>query len=146
MEARMRSLEDALAIIQISESDQPHPLLSSREELEDDEGPMLQALIDEQSISSSPVLPQASGTLWTDERGSSRFFGPSGGAEVSICGLLLDFCCSDFQCSKESFDRKYDIQVLCSPLIAIVSLRMHHLPGDPDQFSRNSTHLIFHRR
>ncbi|KAF8884213.1 hypothetical protein CPB84DRAFT_172899 [Gymnopilus junonius] len=81
MEARMRSLEDALAIIQISESDQQHPLLSSREELEGDEGPTLQAFSEEFPQSSSPVLPQASGTLWTDEQGGSRFFGPSGGVE-----------------------------------------------------------------
>ncbi|KAF8958939.1 hypothetical protein BDZ97DRAFT_1428180 [Flammula alnicola] len=80
MEARMRSLEDALAIIHGSESDRPHPLLSSTEEVDEEEGPQLKAVSEENTQSPLP-LREASGTLWLDGQGGSRFFGPSGGSE-----------------------------------------------------------------
>ncbi|KDR74952.1 hypothetical protein GALMADRAFT_249900 [Galerina marginata CBS 339.88] len=79
MEARMRSLEDALAIIHTSESDRPHPLLSSKDEFDDEEEePTLQAV--SQDSPQSPLSPPL-GTLWMDGQGGSRFFGPSGGSE-----------------------------------------------------------------
>ncbi|PPQ92520.1 hypothetical protein CVT25_010353 [Psilocybe cyanescens] len=80
MEARMRSLEDALSIAHGSESDQPHPLLSSQIEPEEDEGPKLRAVNEEPPT--TPLSPsQSLGTLWMDSQGGSRFFGPSGGSE-----------------------------------------------------------------
>lgn len=83
MEARMRSLEDALSIAHGSESDQPHPLLSSQIEPEEDEGPKLRAVNEEPPT--TPLSPsQSLGTLWMDSQGGSRFFGPSGGSEVRI--------------------------------------------------------------
>ncbi|KAJ3503887.1 hypothetical protein NLJ89_g8234 [Agrocybe chaxingu] len=82
LEARMRSLEDALAIIHSSESDEPHPLLSVGEDIEDPEPEpdVLKPLVDEKSQSPQP-LSETLGTLCVDTHGGSRFFGPTGGAE-----------------------------------------------------------------
>lgn len=84
MEARTRSLEDALAIIHSSESDGIHPLLSSKT-LEDlqEEGSTMENIPEENYESQIP-LREALGTLWLDSEGGSRFFGPSGGSEVHI--------------------------------------------------------------
>lgn len=81
MEARMRSLEDGLAIVQSSESDEPHPLLTTPFELED-EVELLKPVLEEKATTSAPPLRDAPGTLWLDGSGGSRFFGPSGGSEV----------------------------------------------------------------
>lgn len=84
LEERMRSLEDALAILQVNTSTQPHPLLIkvwSNEE--GDVG---------SSVDTSPTttetnphgLIDALGSLHIDgdpESGTTRFFGPSGGSE-----------------------------------------------------------------
>ncbi|CAA7269897.1 unnamed protein product [Cyclocybe aegerita] len=82
LEARMRSLEDALAIIHASESDEPHPLLSVGEDFEEPEPEpdVLKPLVDEKSQSPQP-LSETLGTLCVDTHGGSRFFGPTGGAE-----------------------------------------------------------------
>ncbi|KIM36145.1 hypothetical protein M413DRAFT_78578 [Hebeloma cylindrosporum] len=77
MESRMRSLEDVIAIIHSSESDQPHPLLESREEIEEEEVDSAE----EEAPQSPPARRDARGTLWTDGQGGSLFFGPSGGSE-----------------------------------------------------------------
>lgn len=128
----MRSLEDALAIVQISESDQPHPLLSSREELEADDGPTLQAVSEELSQSSSPVLPQAPGTLWTDERGSSRFFGPSGGAEVSGFNILSIFLLT----KPLTFPKSLLMVSLTSPAIRVTDFSLPRLVFKRATFSK----------
>ncbi|KAF8180107.1 hypothetical protein BJ912DRAFT_855397 [Pholiota molesta] len=85
MEARMRSLEDALAIIHGSESDRPHPLLSvcvNEDMDEDEDAPQFRAVSEDLPQPQVP-LREASGTLWFDGQGGSRFFGPSGGSEIS---------------------------------------------------------------
>lgn len=90
MEARMHSLEDALAIVQANNSNRPHPLLSAPDEDDDDddEEPILKPFV-EDCLSTS--LSDALGTLHMGDHGSSRFFGPSGGSEVCILFIFLDF-------------------------------------------------------
>ncbi|TFK75639.1 hypothetical protein BDN72DRAFT_757359 [Pluteus cervinus] len=84
LEGRMRSLEDALAIVQANTSDRPHPLLVTPLEEVDDE-PRFKPIQEDrfEDRSDSPAdLVDGLGTLIMDERGSSRFFGPTGGSEV----------------------------------------------------------------
>lgn len=81
MEDRVRLLEDALAIAQAQESDQPHPLLVEPFKLDaDDTAPM-------QVASPGPNVEDLVGTLGTlhinEKEKTMRFFGPTGGAEVS---------------------------------------------------------------
>lgn len=78
----MRALEDALAIVHASESDHPHPLLTSTKDHEHEmqEQPILKPIAEEKA---APVsLTDALGTLYLDSQGVSRFFGPTGGSEV----------------------------------------------------------------
>ena len=83
MEARMHSLEDALAITYSSESDRVHPLLSVAEASADAEEDASQLRpISEETAQSHVPLREALGTLWLDKEGSARFFGPSGSSEV----------------------------------------------------------------
>ncbi|RDB23841.1 putative transcriptional regulatory protein C1F7.11c [Hypsizygus marmoreus] len=79
MEARMHALEDALAIIQASSSDRPHPLLSCLEDEEEEEEPAILKPVNEETEPS--VLSDTLGALHIDRQGASRFFGPSGGSE-----------------------------------------------------------------
>ncbi|KAJ7747903.1 hypothetical protein DFH07DRAFT_747477 [Mycena maculata] len=87
MEARMHSLEDALAILQATDSDKPHPLLISRGVGDDDDDqPEEEPALDLQAISEEPNSQESTpvdalGSLHIDGEGASRFFGPSGGAE-----------------------------------------------------------------
>jgi hypothetical protein len=82
MKERIRQLEDALAILQAKSSNEPHPLL--RDELlsantdHDDE----EMTDTEVKPVHSPDIIDAFGTLSVSEHGVSRFFGPTGGAEV----------------------------------------------------------------
>ena len=83
MKERIRQLEDALAILQAKSSNDPHPLL--RDELlsantEHDEEEMPDAA--EPIPVNPPDIIDAFGTLSVSEHGVSRFFGPTGGAEV----------------------------------------------------------------
>ncbi|KAG1776453.1 hypothetical protein EV702DRAFT_971295 [Suillus placidus] len=87
LEERMRSLEDALAILQVNTSTQPHPLLTKiRSTEEADSG---------SSVNTTPTtaesdrhgLIDALGSLYLDgdpQSGAACFFGPSGGSEVPI--------------------------------------------------------------
>lgn len=77
----MHSLEDALAIIQAGTSDKPHPLLTTPFE-DVDEEPKLMGISEEQSKPASDFVDSL-GTLIIDDHGSSRFFGKTGGSEVS---------------------------------------------------------------
>jgi hypothetical protein len=82
---RVRQLEDALAALQAKHSNEPHPLL--RDDLlsvnamhdDDDIGK-----VDEAAPSHPPEIMDAFGTLSISDHGVSRFFGPTGGPEVSI--------------------------------------------------------------
>lgn len=90
MEARMHSLEDALSILHGTESGQSHPLLVAQESEDDDYPPEEeQSTLNLKAISEEPSQQESSlvdalGSLHIDGEGASRFFGPSGGAEVSI--------------------------------------------------------------
>lgn len=77
----MRSLEDALAIVQSAESDTPHPLLSVAIEELEEESTLLTPPRDGSVRPGSPPI-EAFGALCIDSQGSSRFFGPSGASEV----------------------------------------------------------------
>ncbi|KNZ81115.1 hypothetical protein J132_03107 [Termitomyces sp. J132] len=79
LEARIRSLEDAIAIVQANTSEDPHPLLNYLDQ--GDEGEVEEPApkpVTEQSDPSAPSL----GSLHVDGKGAARFFGPSGGSEV----------------------------------------------------------------
>lgn len=84
MGERIRQLEDALAILQAKHSNEPHPLLrddaltTTKTEPQFNEG---NALSRETAQKPGDVI-EAFGTLSVYDRGVSRFFGPSGGAEV----------------------------------------------------------------
>lgn len=82
MTCRIRQLEDALAILQVTVSDKPHPLLKEDllkikfgSEAIDPGAPS----IDEED--GSRVL-DALGTLTLEVSGESRYYGRSGGVEV----------------------------------------------------------------
>lgn len=89
MEAHMHSLEDALAILHATDSDKPHPLLLSQGVDDDDDPPEEESTLNLKAVSEEPSLSSqesslvdALGSLHIDGEGASRFFGPSGGAEV----------------------------------------------------------------
>jgi hypothetical protein len=96
MEARMHSLEDALAILHATDSDKPHPLLLSFDgEDDDDDPPEDEPTLNLKAVSEEPLqeestLVDALGSLHIDGEGGSRFFGPSGGAEVG--NLYIRIC------------------------------------------------------
>ncbi|KAK0484537.1 hypothetical protein IW261DRAFT_1457256 [Armillaria novae-zelandiae] len=84
LEDRMHSLEDAIAIVYGAESDSPHPLLvKCKDEEVEEEPPNLKSTKEEaeEKDGDSPALLDALGTLYIDNDGWNRFFGPSGGAE-----------------------------------------------------------------
>ncbi|KAJ7481536.1 hypothetical protein FB451DRAFT_1030501 [Mycena latifolia] len=97
MEARMHSLEDALAILHATDSDKPHPLLLSRDSESEDDQPEdeptvtlnLKAVSEEPSQESA--LADALGSLHIDGEGGSRFFGPSGGSEAQLLPKATPF-------------------------------------------------------
>ncbi|KAG1767817.1 hypothetical protein EDD22DRAFT_772804 [Suillus occidentalis] len=83
LEERMRSLEDALAILQVNTSTQPHPLLTNK--WSDEEA--------DSGIDTTPTMAEtnlhgmidALGSLYLDgdpQSGTACFFGPSGGSEA----------------------------------------------------------------
>jgi hypothetical protein len=91
IEERMHSLEDALAIIQSTDSKEPHPLLAQPLALDDIPEPEDTTIPENKS---TVELTDAFGALYMDgDHGASRFFGPSGGSEVgsSVLSLLNIF-------------------------------------------------------
>ena len=94
MKERIRQLEDALAILQAKSSNEPHPLLrddllSANNEHDEEEVPEA-----EPAPAQSPDIIDAFGTLSVSEHGVSRFFGPTGGAEVCDRRVLNASCIS----------------------------------------------------
>ncbi|KAJ7075114.1 hypothetical protein B0H15DRAFT_934829 [Mycena belliarum] len=85
MEARMHALEDALAILHATDSDNPHPLLLSRDYDSDEDQTEDEPTLNLKAVSEEPsqesTLADALGSLHIDSEGGSRFFGPSGGSE-----------------------------------------------------------------
>lgn len=83
MSERVRQLEDALSIMQSKESSEPHPLL--RDELLNLKVEKTEELpYDPDDPQEATSMIDAFGTLSMTEKGSSRFFGASGGTEVRI--------------------------------------------------------------
>ncbi|TBU24177.1 hypothetical protein BD311DRAFT_672335 [Dichomitus squalens] len=83
MSERIHQLEDALAILQAKSSNEPHPLLSdglSKNKNIDSDDDMLAP---EQPTAASGDVVSAFGMLSMSDHGVSRFFGPTGGTEVS---------------------------------------------------------------
>ncbi|KAG1767816.1 hypothetical protein EDD22DRAFT_772813 [Suillus occidentalis] len=90
LEERMRSLEDALAILQVNTSTQPHPLLTNKwSDEEADSGIDTKPTMAESNLHG---LIDSLGSLYLDgdpQSGTASFFGPSGGSEVRTRCLLL---------------------------------------------------------
>lgn len=86
LEERMHALEDALAIVQATESKNPHPLLSQPFSLDEDDDDLLEEEEEEdtKTIIGTSGLADAFGALHMENNNgaSQRFFGPSGGSEV----------------------------------------------------------------
>ena len=79
LEARIHSLEDAIAIVH--DSNNPHPVLRSLAAEEEEEDSILKPVAEEAEIS---ALIDSLGMLHVDPQGAVRFFGPSGSVEVCI--------------------------------------------------------------
>lgn len=88
MSERVHQLEDALAIIQAKSSNEPHPLLSDgktkNRNIEDDDDFITP---DNMEAAPSSDVVTAFGMLSMSDHGVSRFFGPTGGTEVSTVGF-----------------------------------------------------------
>ena len=87
----MRALEDALAIAQACESNQPHPLLATPWKIEDEEPEPEAEPEDVKPIIDHEQLLESFGTLHINEKEKTvRFFGPAGGAEVRRRLVLMN--------------------------------------------------------
>lgn len=84
----MHLLEDALAVSEVAPSPRVQSILSQtfQSNLESEE-PTLKAASVEQRLTDPSGLSEALGTLYIGKEGASRYFGPSGGAEVSRFAL-----------------------------------------------------------
>ncbi|THH07873.1 hypothetical protein EW145_g3096 [Phellinidium pouzarii] len=80
MSERIRQLEDALAILQLRDSEEPHPLL--RDELLSMKIEKGEEVLDTESGQDIPKDLGGLGTLSISDKGSQRFFGASGGSEI----------------------------------------------------------------
>jgi len=81
----MRSLEDALAIVQANTSTQPHPLLTKKWSIEEADNESIVETTSAIAESNPYGLIDTLGSLHLDgdsQSGVARFFGPSGGSEV----------------------------------------------------------------
>lgn len=85
LSTRIRQLEDALSAVQAKHSNEAHPLL--REDLlsvnADDRDDEAFGGTEDVHPSTTPEVIDAFGTLSISDHGISRFFGPTGGSEVS---------------------------------------------------------------
>lgn len=82
---RIRQLEDALAVLQASNSREQHPLLRDGLLSIDEKLEPPPAAEDEEAEEPTEAVVNAFGTMSIMDHGVSRFFGPTGGPE----GLLL---------------------------------------------------------
>lgn len=84
---RVRQLEDALASLQAKHYNEPHPLLRddllTSNNVQDDD---FAGSVDDPSGSNPPEVMDTFGMLFTSENGTLRYFGPTGGPEVSLFG------------------------------------------------------------
>ncbi|EKM56701.1 uncharacterized protein PHACADRAFT_183301 [Phanerochaete carnosa HHB-10118-sp] len=133
LQERMCALEDALAIAQANEGNEPHPLLKRPFKFDDEREPPADTDEGEEEEGESQTMPAEAladsfGTLHIDQREKTlRFYGPAGGVES-----LLDVCANfsafievsdswspkDEQSSSLSFDpdeNNVDLRVLGLP-------------------------------
>ncbi|KAH8115272.1 hypothetical protein DFH11DRAFT_1588312 [Phellopilus nigrolimitatus] len=82
MSERIRQLEDALAILQTSVTEEPHPLL--RDELLSLKVDKSEEVVDVEGTQEIQESIDAFGTLSIGDKGSFRFFGASGGSEILL--------------------------------------------------------------
>lgn len=85
MSDRIRQLEDALAVLQASNSREQHPLLRDGLLSIDEKLEPPPTAEDEEAEEPTEAVVNAFGTMSIMDHGVSRFFGPTGGPE----GLLL---------------------------------------------------------
>ena len=86
MSERIRQLEDALAVLQASNSREQHPLLrDGLLAIDNDKLDAPPVADDEEGEESTETVVNAFGTMSIMDHGVSRFFGPTGGPE----GMLL---------------------------------------------------------
>lgn len=87
---RIRELEDALAVLQASNSTEPHPLLCEGSVLVDTDKPEDQP--QESEDEGAEDVTKSLGTLTISEHGLSRFFGFTGGPDLLlVCHIFFDF-------------------------------------------------------
>lgn len=92
MSGRIRQLEDALGVLQSHHSTEPHPLLRDdlRSADQKDEFSSITLPADNAAgPSNPPEILDGFGTLSITDHGISRFFGPTGGSEVSVLSFSL---------------------------------------------------------
>ena len=87
MSERIRQLEDALAIMQSSVSEETHPLL--RDELLSLKVDKAEEATETEGAQEIPKGLEALGTLSISDKGNLRFFGASGGSEVCFSFLSM---------------------------------------------------------
>ncbi len=79
---RIRELEDALAVLQASHSQEPHPLLCESAIVVDNEKPEEQP--QESEDEGTDEVTKSLGTLSVSDQGLSRFFGFTGGSDLLL--------------------------------------------------------------
>lgn len=88
MSERIRQLEDALAIMQSSVSEETHSLL--RDELLNLKMDKGEESTETEGVQEIPKGLEALGTLSISDKGNLRFFGASGGSEVCSSFFVAD--------------------------------------------------------
>lgn len=90
MSDRIRQLEDALAVLQASHSNEQHPLLQDSMLILDQDKTEDRANESDDGDDPRDAL-NAFGTMSISDQGVSRFFGPTGGSENLLLVSLLFF-------------------------------------------------------
>lgn len=103
MSGRIRQLEDALGLLQSRHSTELHPLLRDDLRGTDQKDEFSQITLPGDNAagpSNPPEILDAFGTLSITDHGISRFFGPTGGSEVSTLSFAKKhvFIPSDSAC------------------------------------------------
>ncbi|TFY57428.1 hypothetical protein EVG20_g8554 [Dentipellis fragilis] len=120
MSDRIRQLEDALAVLQSTHSQEQHPLLRESMTVHDLDKTDEPALEPEEGEGPAEVV-KAFGTMSISEHGVSRFFGPTGGSE----GLLL-YDGEDSTASPSSSHQTDSTRDSRSPAIPSAAARFSH--------------------
>lgn len=95
LKRRIQSLEQALASLQQERSSDPHPLLAEATDIDcgdADAGDPSSDLANMEDVHDEEALPMdLVGTLVVADEGVTRFYGPTGGSEVNVPALRLNF-------------------------------------------------------